>query len=304
MEHHEIFSRFQPFSGDVPAFWQADFLGTKIRQEFVAGLSVASEPTFVTTSKPAADEEYFEWIDLLESAASARDSYTMIDLGAGYGRWAVRAAFAVRQLHGSMPYHLIAVEAEPTVFEWLNLHFTDNGLDPRAHSLIHGAASGTDQEVMFYIGGPRGGPYDRSPDNWYGQALTQDYDTASKSEPDGFYKGHPVLRHASGWRSIRVPGIRLTNLLRDQHLVDLIDMDIEGQELPVIRSAIAELNAKVKRLHIGTHGKEIEAGLRELLSAHGWHCRADYTLFTTSETPWGPISFENGAQSWVNPRLR
>jgi hypothetical protein len=59
----------------------------------------------------------------------------------------------------------------------------------------------------------------------------------------------------------------------------------------------------VKRLHIGTHSKEIEAGLRQLLSAHGWRCHADYPLSSTSETPWGPVSFENGVQSWVNPGL-
>jgi hypothetical protein len=86
--------------------------------------------------------------------------------------------------------------------------------------------------------------------------------------------------------------------------VDLIDMDIEGQELPSIASTIKTLDAKVKRLHIGTHGKEIEQELRQLLSAHGWDCLADYSVFSTSETPWGPISFENGVQSWVNTRLK
>jgi hypothetical protein len=56
-------------------------------------------------------------------------------------------------------------------------------------------------------------------------------------------------------------------------------------------------------MHIGTHTKEIEDGLRQLLSAHGWHCLFDYSLFSKGETPWGVIDFENGAQSWVNPRL-
>ena len=81
-------------------------------------------------------------------------------------------------------------------------------------------------------------------------------------------------------------------------------MDIEGQELPTIRSTIDELDRKLKRLHIGTHGKEIEDELRQLLSSHGWDCLADYSVFSTSETPWGTINFENGVQSWVNPRLK
>jgi hypothetical protein len=85
--------------------------------------------------------------------------------------------------------------------------------------------------------------------------------------------------------------------------VDLIDLDIEGQELVTLTAAVADLDAKVKRLHIGTHGVEIEAGLRQLFSDHGWRCLADYSLQKTSETPWGVIAFDNGVQSWVNPRL-
>jgi hypothetical protein len=80
------------------------------------------------------------------------------------------------------------------------------------------------------------------------------------------------LRHESGWRSIRVPSVTLASLLQDLGPVDLIDMDIEGQELPVIRSTIQALDKQVKRLHIGTHGKEIEDELRRLLFAHEWSC--------------------------------
>jgi len=267
----------------------------------VAGLPCAAG--FTVREYPELDEEYFEWIDLLESVVAARGSYTMIDLGAGYGRWSVRAACAVGQYAPEMPYRLIAVEAEPAVFQWMRLHFSDNGIDASRHRLIHGAVSDTRGKVMFYVGGPSGGTYDLRPEEWYGQALTKDYDVRGKSERAGKYGGFDVVCHTSGWRSIKVPSVSLRKLLKDLDHVDLIDMDIEGQELPSIRTAIRELDSKVKRLHIGTHGKEIEAGLRELLCAHGWHCQADYSLFSKSETPWGVVSFENGAQSWLNPRL-
>ena len=36
--------------------------------------------------------EYFEWLDLLHAVQDARDRFVMVELGAGYGRWAVRAA--------------------------------------------------------------------------------------------------------------------------------------------------------------------------------------------------------------------
>ncbi|MBZ5609997.1 MAG: FkbM family methyltransferase [Acidobacteriia bacterium] len=298
-----MFSRFQPFSGVVPAGYGYDFLGTKTRSQFIAGLYTYPEGTLLETSYPMFNEEYLEWIDVLESVVAARGFYTMIDLGAGFGRWAVRAAHALKQFNHQLPYRLIAVEAEPVVFQWMGLHFQDNQIDASQHCLIHAAISDSPGDVLFYIGGPRGGPWDRSPDDWYGQSLAKDYDLSGESEPDGEYCGFPVRRHKSGWRSIRIPGVTLAGLLKDLNLVDLIDMDIEGQELPAVRSNIEELDAKVKRLHIGTHAKEIEDELRQLLSAHGWRCLRDYSLFSTSETPWGTIAFENGVQSWVNPRL-
>jgi FkbM family methyltransferase len=194
------------------------------------------------------------------------------------------------------------VEGEPIVYGWLRNHFAANGLRPEDHNLIHGAVTETRGKALFYIGGPRGGDWDRNPNAWYGQRLTKDYDLASEATPDGEYCGFPVTRHASAWRSISVPGVTLSSILRKMDRVDLIDMDIEGQELSTVRASIKALDRQVKRLHIGTHSAEIEEGLRALLLEHGWRCEADYGLFSTAQTPWGSISFQNGAQSWINPR--
>lgn len=301
-DHHPVFSRFKCFSGTVPRGSGIDFLGTKIDSQFVLGILTYPEGEYVRTPYPPVDEEYFEWIDLLESVAAAKDSYTMIDLGAGYGRWAVRAAYALEQFHGQLPYRIIAVEAEPIVFQWMGKHFENNGIDKTKHSLLQRAVSEVPGEALFYIGAPRG-QWDRSLNDWYGQSLLRPEDMSGDSQEDGEYCGFKVTRHWTGWRSISIPTVSLSGLLKDLERVDLIDMDIEGQELPSISSAIEALDAKVKRLHIGTHSTEIESSLRELLSGHGWKCVADYSVFSTNQTPWGNVSFENGVQSWVNPRF-
>ena len=280
-----------------------DFLGAKTRREFIAGLYTRETAFVAETSYPPVNEEYLEWIDLLESVVEARGPYTMIDLGAGFGRWAVRAAFALKQYKNETPHRLIAVEAEPVVFEWMGLHFADNDVDAGKHRLIHAAASDHSEDVRFYIGAPKGSPWDLSPDAWYGQAMAKDYDVSGEYVEEGEYHGYTVRLHQSGWRSIQIPSVTLHSLMADLDHVDLLDMDIEGQELPVVRSTIEEIDAKVRRIHIGTHGKEIESELRQILSAHGWRCLRDYTLFSTGETPWGTVSFENGVQSWINPRL-
>lgn len=303
-QHHPVFSHFKPFVGEVPAFWHLDFLGTRIRHEFVAGFGSGYPRPFVANSVyPDFDYEYFEWIDVLEAVRTARNSFTMIELGAGFGRWSVRAAQALKQYNHTLPYRLIAVEAEPQTFEWMRLHFSDNGIDPDAHALINAAVSDQWGRVQFYIGRPPVGSVECRPGTWYGQALTKHHDAAARSKDDGDYFGFQAVRHKSGWRSIRVMSISLRSILKNMDLVDLIDIDIEGEELPAVRGAIRELDAKAKRLHIGTHEKEIETELRQLLSTHGWRCQFDYPLCSTSETPWGPISFQDGVQSWVNPRV-
>jgi FkbM family methyltransferase len=305
MDQHPVFSRYQAFCGLVPAYKHPDFLGTMYSNEFVAGTAAPSrEPSVLREPRyPNFDEEYFEWIAVLESALEARGSYVVMELGAGFGRWAVRAGAAIRQAHPGMFFRLFAVEAEPVVYQWMRQHFLDNGFDPDAHSLLHGAVTESPGDVLFYIGGPHGGPYDKKPDAWYGQFLTKQYDVQGGGMPDGEYAGFPVIVHESKWRSIRVPSVSLTSLLHGVEHVDLIDMDIEGQELPSIQANIDTLDHKVKRLQVGTHSAEIEIELRRLFFVHGWECRADYSLFSESTTPYGRIRFQNGVQSWINPRL-
>jgi hypothetical protein len=63
------------------------------------------------------------------------------------------------------------------------------------------------------------------------------------------------------------------------------------------------LSAKVRAIHIGTHGVEIEAGLRQAFKSAGWECKADFSLQGKRETPFGCISFDDGVQAWRNPRL-
>ena len=307
MQHHEVFSRFRRYRGVIPAGYQVDFLGTQIRNDYISGLNgfhpCSQDRSVEEYPYPQPDEEYFEWIDLLESVVAASRTYTMIELGAGYGRWVVRAAFAAMNYNPKLHCHLVAVEAEPTVYGWMKEHFHHNGIKPRWHTLLHGAVTDEPGKVDFNIGGPVGGPFDLPPNAWYGQFLAKGRTAYGEPRTAGKYCGFKVRVHPNGWRSIQIPGISLKGILKKLDRVDLIDLDIEGEELNSLTNAITELDAKVRRLHIGTHGKEIEEGLRQLLSAHGWQCKADYSVFSTCDTEWGPISFENGAQSWLNPKV-
>jgi len=295
IQHHPVFYEFVPYAGPAPAGFQVDFLGCRTRDEFLTSFmrAGAARPGY-----PPQDEEYPEWIDVLESVVSARGSYTFIELGAGFARWSVRAAQAVRQFSG-LPFHLVAVEAEPRHFQWLSKHLRDNGIDPAAHTLIQAAVRATSGDALFYVGledGKDGGPAE-----WYGQCVAKEHDrvVAGGSE----YLGLAVQQHRSGYKSIRVAAITLQEILRDLQQVDLMDLDIQGEELAVISSAIDEISRCVKRLHIETHGRGIDKGLRRLLPKSGWKCLAEYKCCSKQNTPWGRVNFTGGVQSWLNPRL-
>jgi FkbM family methyltransferase len=223
---------------------------------------------------PQVNEEYFEWIDVLESVSTAVSGFCMVELGAGYGRWLVRAAVALRLLKPATTPFLIGVEAEPTHFGWMVAHFRDNDLDPDDHCLVEAAVDRSEGDALFTIG---------RPGDWYGQAI--------------------VPRGTSGYELVTVRTITLSSLLADVERVDLIDLDVQGVELAVLESAIDELDQKVRRVHVGTHGSDLETGLRELFRHYGWFKRYDYGSGLTESTPFGEVAFTDGVQTWINPRF-
>ena len=50
--------------------------------------------------------------------------------------------------------------------------------------------------------------------------------------------------HENGWSSVTVPAVTPAGILKDLGYVDLVDIDIQGEELNVIVPAIDELDAK------------------------------------------------------------
>jgi FkbM family methyltransferase len=291
---HPAFDLLIPYTGQEPEF-SIDFLGIKTRLEFDDGVSSQMPGT---PNLP--NEEYFEWICLFESIFAAQNQYTMMELGAGYGRWSVRAAEALRQLR-NIPFHLIAVEGEPTHYRWLQQNMCDNDIPLEFCTLLHGVVSDHRNDVLFYVANSSSGDH-VAPSAWYGQAIVHGCEEVDESQSYR-YEGHEVVGLKSGGKAVKTRSYLLTDILPERGRIDLIDLDVQGEELKVISAAIDALDQRVVRLFIGTHSAEIEVGLRRLLTQHGWQCVADYPCRRTSHTPWGAIYFMDGIQSWVNPRL-
>lgn len=276
---HPIFEKYPPWSGVVPAGCWGTFYGSFVRSEFTghAGGPEHHQGQIL----PPLNEELFEWIDLLQAVDDAEGSFVMAELGAGYGRWAVAGAAVAERFRPELTTLLIAVEAEPDHFQMLLTHLADNGLDPAEHRLIKAAVGEADGTANFLTGHAA---------KWWGQSAT--------NNPDWTHGHWPAAR------IVPTPQVSIATALEGVERVDLIDMDIQGAEAEAVRGSLDVLTSKAKRLHIGTHGHDIEDELRRLLSGAGWELLRDYPCLTEGvETEYGPVDFQDGVQSWVNPRL-
>jgi len=222
--------------------------------------------------------EYFEWADLLHAVRSARKRFVFFELGAGYGRWAVRAAKLLQAMN-PLPLTLVAVEAEPTHFEWMREHLRDNDVNPEDHFLVCAPVAATAGPVPFLVG---------EASTCYGQAIVAD----------------PAARQG-GLRAQSMDAVELAALLQEFPRIDLIDLDIQGAEYDVLSAAIDELGQRVKRIQVGTHGAVIERSLRTLFRGHGWCLMEDIPCGSRIRLPGSGqvLPVGDGIQTWVNLRF-
>jgi len=282
---HPLFTKIPVDSPvDSREGFYSGFLGIQTRKYFLTGC-LMNIPELVSISGsglPEYNEEYFEWLDLLDSLSSSGDTFRMIELGAGYGRWLIRAFFLNRFIKNGK-CKLIGVEAEPDHFKWMKEHFQDNGVDIREHTLIEAIILDREGMAKFNVG---------HPGDCYGQRISTSTDLAL------ILKDKLSGEKARKIRTVKT--ITLNSLLSPLESIDLIDIDIQGVEFRVLKNA--ELST-VKRIHIGTHGREIEANLRKLFTSLGWKPRFDFPCNSIQLTEYGRMKFEDGVQTWINPKF-
>lgn len=228
--------------------------------------------------RPLANE-LTEWRAVLDAIEDANHRLTMLEIGAGFGRWAVNAAAALRLYRPGLKHRFIALEAEPTHYRWLRRHTRANGLrrwSPTGScKLIEAAVSRDSGREQLYFGDPR---------EWYGQALVRPENAGADAS------------------LIEVRTVTLTSLLKPLDHVDLIDLDIQGAELEVLDEAAPALG-RVRRIHVETHSREIDEQLPEVLyqAAGDWEQEIGIPLGARCTTPLGEADFSHGGvQLWRN----
>jgi FkbM family methyltransferase len=278
---HPVFEGFGTWEGWADPGWDINFLGVRTRVSFFSlyeQLADFSTRRWVAPGHPIPNEDYFEWITLLEAVCDADDSFTIVELGAGWGKWIVNGVAALRSC-GDLPYQVVGVEAEPTHFHWMQQHLEDNDVDLRRATLIEAAVAEADGSVSFHVGDAA---------DWYGQAIAGGDDATAPGGSRGIE---------------RVRAVCVPTVLQALKHVDLLDVDIQGAEADALEPAADALDALVKRAYVATHDRENEERLRVAFSDLGWESIYDFPGEGVSETRWGRVMFEDGVQLWLNPKL-
>src|SRR5262245_10889553 len=125
MNHDPVFEQFKRWSGTMPAGYVVDWNGARTKAKYANWYAHEIDIDEFTPAMPDLEtEEYLEWVTLLKAAAESRDlalrPFTVVELGAGWGRWIVNAGYTAKEL--GIPYRLVGVEAEPQHFLWMKEH--------------------------------------------------------------------------------------------------------------------------------------------------------------------------------------
>ncbi len=282
-QHHPSLLRFGRWEGNSEGAYSHDFLGVKTDPTFRSYLR-ADPPGPLPGNYPPPDYNYFELIFVLESILAARDAshFRMIELGAGYGPWLVIAHRAMRRIDGC-PVDLVGVEMVPQHFRWMEQHFRNNGIDPARHRLIHAAVSDYEGRAVFRH------EFEAGLD--FGQQISDRLPGSN---------GRDVERPRSAvGETVRC--ITLRGLLEGSETVDLIHIDVQGEELRVLQHAWDEVDRSARRVIVATHSKRIHRSLRKRFIASGWSCRYDFPMRTRVRTELGDVHFLDGLLAFTRP---
>lgn len=321
----ELFDGMTPWSGHVPPGHLVDFCGTMTAAEFTSEtddarfrLMVAGDGgRLVYTSLPAlADgEAWFEAANWVMAAREARGHFVMMTLGANYGAQAVCSHHVLQQLN-PMPCILVAVEPVPENYARTERHFRDNGLEPEDHWLLPHVIAGDVAPVLFPVGAPGSGAQNAIATNndearqQYADALT----TAGHDATEAALRNlllhnstglvRPLGRNIELTAEIKVvSAVTLRELLGPFSLVDYLESDIQQSEINVFPPFIGLLREKVRRIHIGTHGKDVHHTLHELFARSGWQIVFSFEPNAHHETVLGGFDTNDGILTVVNPDL-
>jgi hypothetical protein len=324
LSDEEVIKSFAAYQGPGATGYVIDFLGAKTRTSYISDLSTHGgvvEGYPIPTNFHATATE---WAGVLRAVLEAEKEIVAVELGAGWAPWLVTVARAAHE-RGIERVRLVGVEGCKAHCSYMATHFTDNGLNPEDHALLHGAVGVSDSVAAF--------PVSADPSAVYGARaiFSGEADATVNRRIDlrSFIPilGRKILRVVRGGinsvahdmnrcqtgesknlnslashpnsSTLPVKCFSLATLLKPFTKVDLVHVDIQGDESIVIRSALDVLKQKVIRLVIGTHSRAIEQELLDELAWQSWDLESQETCLFLQEDRRMHLRLD-GCQVWRN----
>ncbi|MDL9999596.1 class I SAM-dependent methyltransferase [Variovorax sp. J22P240] len=222
-----------------------------------------------------------EWAAVLQSVENApRDSFTMIELGCGWGCWMNNAGVAARRTGRKV--HVVGVEGDAGHIQFAQEALMRNGFRSDEFTIYRGIAAAACGTALF----PR---QEHAGHSWGLEPVFG----ATQAEQDeaAAFGSHDIL-----------PMIALADAIGEHSRVDLVHIDIQGGEADLVEQCMSLIDQKVAYLVIGTHSKKIEARLFDLLGEAGWRIEMERPAFYDVKST-RPILYVDGLQGWRNPLL-
>jgi len=233
--------------------------------------------------------ETIEYVSCLTSVENADSSYTMFELGAGWGPWMSIAGTAAKR-KGIRTINLIGVEGEHNKMSFIKEHLTENGLRPDT------------EEMKTCLNGINTIIYD-------GVINTTGNDMEFPDAAHDAYGASLVEGAGSGHfqKTTLVKGYSLPAISSEYDYIDFVHIDIQGYEEELVSKSIDFLKKKVKFLFIGTHTREIEGHLINILYENDFRlireqpCRVLWPELKPNN--FIDVTIKDGGQFWLNKQL-
>jgi FkbM family methyltransferase len=226
-----------------------NFLGVLIDPKFFPGLLTGRagevEPIPIPENWHA---DMAEWAAALRAVDLAGESFTMIELGCGWGCWMNNTGRAAR--NSGRGVHVIGVEGDALHVAFAKEILATNGFDAAQIELHRGIAAASSGTALF----PQ---ENRDGHGWGAQPIFG----VTDAERDAAVESgkYDALKMFS-----------LAEVAAPHKRIDLLHVDIQGGEADLVAGSLATLQEKVHYLVIGTHSRVLEGRLFDTLLGAGW----------------------------------
>jgi FkbM family methyltransferase len=275
-----VLKRFTPHAVDPHEGLITNFLGVKVTPEVIPEhfrhMTGLVEPPPDPGNWHA---DIAEWAAALWSVEQAEDSYSIVELGCGWGCWLNNTGTAAAQKGLSLS--LIGVEGDLGHVNDARKTLRLNGFREQDCKIIHGIVAAKRGKSFFPISGHHA-------NEWGSQAVFF---------PD---EERATALRAAG-QHLELDCFTLAEVCAEK-VTDLLHIDIQGAELDFVRGSLTDMNRLVKRCLVGTHSRELDGALFGEFLQLGWRLEMERPTVHGIQNGYPQVLID-GVQLWRNPTL-